>query len=100
MSAETTWDGNGAAPLDHCSTFLFVHTPRRLEIWRCEWFTPASPSFSLAVTLFGSTTRGGVPFRPMMRPGAVSSATRLCGAPGTRYVSMRGLIGSRRVPPT
>eukprot|EP00966_Prymnesium_polylepis_P241820 5592057-Prymnesium_polylepis.1 len=23
-----------------------------------------------------------------------------CGAPGTRYTSMRGLIGSRRVPPT
>eukprot|EP00966_Prymnesium_polylepis_P300334 6940339-Prymnesium_polylepis.1 len=27
-----------------------------------------------------------------------SSATRLCGAPGTGYVSLRGLIGSRPVP--
>ena len=32
------------------------------------------------------------------RPGAVSGDTRPCGASGTRYVSMRGLIGSRRVP--
>jgi hypothetical protein len=37
---------------------------------------------------------------PMVRRKAVSSATRLCGASSTRYVSMRGLIGSRRVPPT
>eukprot|EP00966_Prymnesium_polylepis_P287174 6633272-Prymnesium_polylepis.1 len=29
-----------------------------------------------------------------------SSATRLCGASGTRYMSLRGLIGSRPVPPT
>eukprot|EP00966_Prymnesium_polylepis_P176622 4089520-Prymnesium_polylepis.1 len=27
-----------------------------------------------------------------------SDATRFCGAFGTRYVTMRGLIGSRRVP--
>eukprot|EP00966_Prymnesium_polylepis_P009836 226529-Prymnesium_polylepis.1 len=26
--------------------------------------------------------------------------TRLCGASSTRYVSLRGLTGSRRVPPT
>eukprot|EP00966_Prymnesium_polylepis_P025021 576939-Prymnesium_polylepis.1 len=37
---------------------------------------------------------------PMVRRKAVSSATRLCGASGTRYVSLRGLIGSRPVPPT
>eukprot|EP00966_Prymnesium_polylepis_P028303 654961-Prymnesium_polylepis.1 len=35
---------------------------------------------------------------PMVRRKAVSSATRLYGASGTRYVTMRGLTGSPRVP--
>eukprot|EP00966_Prymnesium_polylepis_P073071 1697197-Prymnesium_polylepis.1 len=34
----------------------------------------------------------------MVRRKAVSSATRLCGASSTGYVSLRGLIGSRPVP--
>eukprot|EP00966_Prymnesium_polylepis_P208855 4838640-Prymnesium_polylepis.1 len=38
---------------------------------------------------------------PMIRRVAVSGATRAprCRVAGTRYVSMRGLIGSHRVPP-
>eukprot|EP00966_Prymnesium_polylepis_P096055 2225603-Prymnesium_polylepis.1 len=50
----------------------------------------------------GSVSRYGL--WPMMRREAVTGATAVrapCGAvAGTKYVSMRGLIGSRRVPST
>eukprot|EP00966_Prymnesium_polylepis_P008195 188638-Prymnesium_polylepis.1 len=47
--------------------------------------------------------RTPVPSWPMaddVARGGIGSLRAPCGVSGTRYVSMRGLIGSRRVPST
>ena len=56
MSAETTVDRLGAVPQSLLYLSFRSYPPPFSRYGRCEWFTPMYPSFSLAVTLFGSTT--------------------------------------------